>query len=187
MKGTRKLKYYKGIEQLFNSQESATEKERVEDKQRKGKMADTNLIRNYLKGRQITCSTPATELAARTKEHEHTHAAHQQDSRVGGGESGGGRRMCPASDRRRAHTARDRREADAVTEAEQAVLRDRRPGPQEEVPDMHIHALSNQALERTEQKLTRGRDRWLQWLELSIPTFNTESNSWGKGQQEKKV
>ena len=73
------------------------------------------------------------------------------------------------------------------TEAEQAVLRDRRPGPQEEVPDMHIHALSNQALERTEQKLTRGRDRWLQWLELSIPTFNTESNSWGKGQQEKKV
>ena len=30
MKGTRKLKYYKGIEQLFNSQESATEKERVE-------------------------------------------------------------------------------------------------------------------------------------------------------------
>lgn len=62
--------------------------------------------------------------------------------------------MCPASNRRRAHAARDRREADAVTEGEQAVLRDRRPGPQEEVPDMHIHALSNQALERTEQKLT---------------------------------
>lgn len=53
-------------------------------------MADTNLISNYLKGKQITCSTLATELAARTKEHEHTHAAHQQDSRVGGGESGAG-------------------------------------------------------------------------------------------------
>lgn len=127
-------------------------------------MADTNLISNYLKGKQITCSTPATELVARTKEHEHTHAAHQQDSRSRAGASG--EEDVPREQQERAHAARDRREADAVTEGEQAVLRDRRPGPQEEVPDMHIHALSNQALEAHGAEADRrGRDRWLQWLE----------------------